>query len=156
LRASQNGVFSSQELIVPCNPDALSLIGFTLLVEKLMLFNQRSATFRETGQGQPPAVCGVVFNSIQPGMDLEVPKMRMQLRMNQFKKQKRTAPGAKIFSAFIRRAAVVQRAVTLGMPVVNVAEQGSSEETDAVVQDYLAVADEIIRHRPFGSDDEIA
>lgn len=154
LRASQNGVFASQELMVPANPDALSLIGFTLLVEKLMLFNQRTATFRESGQGTPPAISGIIFNAIQEGMDIEVPKMRMQLRMNQFKKQKRTAPGAKIFNTVIRRASVVQRAVTLGMPVVNVAAQGGSEETDAVVQDYLGVADELIRHKPFGMEDD--
>ena len=32
LRASQCGVFASNEIYVPVNPDALSLIGFTLLV----------------------------------------------------------------------------------------------------------------------------
>jgi len=35
LRASQCGVFASNEIYVPVNPDALSLIGFTLLTEKL-------------------------------------------------------------------------------------------------------------------------
>ncbi len=153
LRASQNGVFSSEELIVPANPDALSLIGFTLLVEKLMLFNQRSASFRESGHGHPPQISGIIFNAIQSGMDIEVPKMRMQLRMNQFKKQKRAAPNARIFNSVIRRAAVVQRSVTLGMPVVSVAAQGSNEETDAVVQDYLSIADELIRHKASGMND---
>lgn len=155
LRASQCGVFSSQELVVPANPDALSLIGFTLLVEKLLLFNQRTASFRESGWGPAAAISGIVFNAIQEGMDIEVPKMRMQLRLNQFKQQKRVAPQAKIFNATVRRASVVQRAVTLGMPVLNVAAQGGNEETDAVVRDYLAVADEIIRHRPLGTEDEL-
>ncbi len=155
LRASQCGVFCSQEILVPSNPDALSLIGFTLLVEKLMLFNQRSASFRESGQGPAPNVAGIVFNAIQAGMDIEVPKMRMQLRLNQFKKQKRTAPGAKIFNTVIRRAPVVQRAVTLGMPVVNIADQGGAQETLDVVADYMSVGDEIIRHRPLGLDDDL-
>lgn len=154
LRASQCGVFCSQEILVPCNPDALSLIGFTLLVEKLMLFNQKSSTFRESGQGPAPAVSGLIFNAIQAGLDIEVPKMRMQLRMNQFKKQKRTAPGAKIFSTVVRRAPVVQRAVTLGLPVVNLAEQGATQETEDVLKDYMGIADEMIRHKPLGLEDD--
>jgi chromosome partitioning protein len=44
LRASQCGVFCSNEIYVPVNPDALSLIGFTLLVEKLYKFHQLSAS----------------------------------------------------------------------------------------------------------------
>jgi len=154
LRASQCGVFCSHEVLVPCNPDALSLIGFTLLVEKLIRFNQKSSTFRESGQGPAPAASGIIFNAIQDGMDIEVPKMRMQLRLNQFKKQKRTAPGAKIFSTIIRRAPVVQRAVTLGMPVINIADQGGSKETEDVSKDFMAVADEIIRHQALGLEDE--
>ncbi|HEX2101516.1 MAG TPA: AAA family ATPase, partial [Candidatus Synoicihabitans sp.] len=53
LRASQCGVFSSNEIYVPANPDALSLIGFTLLVEKLQKFHQLSASFRRASMGAP-------------------------------------------------------------------------------------------------------
>lgn len=118
--------------------------------------NKRSASFRESGQGPAPAVSGIVFNAIQGGMDIEVPKMWVQLRMNQFKKQKRTAPGAKIFNTVIRRAPVVQRAVTLGMPVVNLADQGGTKETEDVVNDYMGLADEIIRHKALGLDDDLS
>src|SRR5690606_24866246 len=45
LRASQLGLFCSNEVYVPANPDALSLIGFTLLVNKLEKFNAASAGF---------------------------------------------------------------------------------------------------------------
>lgn len=86
LRASQCSVFSSNEIYVPCNPDALSLIGFTLLVEKLGRFQQQSAGFRKASMGQAAQVRGLIFNSIKTGVDIEVPKMRMQLRLNQFKK----------------------------------------------------------------------
>ena len=65
LRASQNGVYVAQEIYVPSNPDALSLIGFTLLIEKLMRFQQTSASFRTSTMDAAAQVYGIVFNSIK-------------------------------------------------------------------------------------------
>ncbi len=150
LRASQCGVFSSNEIYVPANPDALSLVGFTLLVEKLQKFHQLSASFRRSAMGAPAQVHGIIFNSIKTGVDIEVPKMRMQLRLNQFKTVKRAAPNAKIFNAQIRDAMVVRRAVALGLPVALV----SAEATDAgpsgdnVITDYRRLAAELVQHMP--------
>ena len=150
LRASQCGVFSSNEIYVPANPDALSLVGFTLLVEKLQKFHQLSASFRRSAMGAPAQVHGIIFNSIKTGVDIEVPKMRMQLRLNQFKTVKRAAPNAKIFNAQIRDAMVVRRAVALGLPVALV----SAEATDAgpsgdnVITDYRRLAAELVQHLP--------
>jgi len=150
LRASQCGVFVSNEIYVPANPDALSLIGFTLLVEKLQKFHQLSASFRRAAMGPPAQIYGIIFNSIKTGVDIEVPKMRMQLRLNQFKAAKRAAPIAKIFDAQIRDAMVVRRAVALGMPVALV----SAEATDAgptgdnVITDYRRLASELVEHVP--------
>jgi len=147
LRASQNGIFVANEIYVPSNPDALSLIGFTLLVEKLMRFQQSSASFRTSAMGPAAQVYGIIFNSIKPNTDIEVPKMRMQLRLNQFKAQKRgCAPSAKIFSTQIRDAMVVRRAVTLGLPVSLVGTEGG--EADSVANDYRQLAVEIIEHTP--------
>lgn len=147
LRASQNGIFVANEIYVPSNPDALSLIGFTLLIEKLMRFQQSSASFRTSAMGPAAQVYGIIFNSIKANTDIEVPKMRMQLRMNQFKTQKRgVAPTAKIFSTQIRDAMVVRRAVTLGLPVSLVGTEGS--EPDSVANDYRQLAVEIIEHAP--------
>lgn len=148
LRASQCGVFSSNEIYVPANPDALSLIGFTLLTEKLQRFHQLSAGFRRASMGPPAQVHGIIFNSIKSGVDIEVPKMRMQLRLNQFKTAKRAAPIAKIFTTQIRDAMVVRRAVALGLPVALV----SAEATDAgpagdnVITDYRKLASELLQH----------
>jgi len=148
LRASQCGVFSSNEIYVPANPDALSLIGFTLLAEKLQRFHQLSAGFRRSSMGPPAQVHGIIFNSIKTGVDIEVPKMRMQLRLNQFKAAKRAAPIAKIFNTQIRDAMVVRRAVALGLPVALV----SAEATDAgpagdnVITDYRKLASELLQH----------
>lgn len=148
LRASQCGVFCSNEIYVPANPDALSLVGFTLLVEKLQKFHQLSASFRRANMGVPAQIYGIIFNSIKTGVDIEVPKMRMQLRLNQFKAAKRAAAVAKIFDSQIRDAMVVRRAVALGLPVALV----SSEATDAgpagdnVITDYRRLAAEIVSH----------
>lgn len=147
LRASQNGIFCANEIYVPSNPDALSLIGFTLLIEKLIRFQQSSASFRNTAMGPAAQVYGVIFNSIKTNTDIEVPKMRMQLRLNQFKSQKRgVAPTAKIFSTQIRDAMVVRRAVTLGLPVSLVGSEGT--EVDSVANDYRQLAAEIVELAP--------
>ena len=82
-------MFASNEIYVPSNPDALSLIGFTLLVDKLQKFHALSGSFRKASMGSPAQVQGLIFNSIRTGVDIEVPKMRMQLRLNQFRAAKR-------------------------------------------------------------------
>jgi chromosome partitioning protein len=146
LRASQCGIFNSNEVFVPSNPDALSLIGFTLLVEKLQKFHQISAGFRRPGMGPLAQVCGIVFNAIKPGMDIDVPKMRMQLRINQFKNQRRVAGHAKILNSSVRDATVVRRAVTLGLPVNLLGQE--NVESESVQADYSRLANEVIQHAP--------
>ena len=147
LRASQCGVFSANEIYVPSNPDALSLIGFTLLVDKLQKFHALSGSFRRASMGPPAQVQGIVFNSIRTGVDIEVPKMRMQLRLNQFRAAKRAAPSAKIFNTQIRDAMVVRRSVALGLPVILVGTEGA-DAVDSVTNDYRKLATEISQHEP--------
>jgi chromosome partitioning protein len=145
LRASQCAVFSCNEIYVPSNPDALSLIGFTLLIEKLGKFHQLSASFRKSSMGIPAQVQGLIFNSIKGGVDIEVPKMRMQLRLNQFRSAKRVGQNAKIFDTQIRDAMIVRRAVTLGLPVILVGDGADETQQDNVVNDYRKLASEIVR-----------
>lgn len=140
LRASQCGLFCANEVVVPANPDALSLIGFTLLTGKLQQFNARSAGFRTPGMGPAATIHAVLFNAVKTGVDIDVPKMRMQFRINQFRNQKKIAPQACILKAMIRDAIVVRRAVTLGMPVICI---GNAMGTEGVVEDYAAATIEI-------------
>ena len=100
--------------------------------------------------GPAAQVYGVVFNSIKSGVDIEVPKMRMQLRVNQFRAAKRVAATARIFDTQIRDAMVVRRAVALGLPVALVSAEAaeSAAGSDNVIGDYHSLANEIIRHRP--------
>lgn len=145
MRAAQCGLFSASEVIVPANPDALSLIGFTLLTGKLLQFNERSAGFRTSGMGKPASITGVIFNSVKSGVDIEVPKMRMQFRINQFRTQRKISPQARIFSAMIRDAVVVRRAVTLGLPVMCI---GNASGTEGVVEDYRNLTKQILQLQP--------
>ena len=147
LRASQCGVFTSNEIYVPSNPDALSLIGFTLLVDKLQKFHALSGSFRKASMGSPAQVQGLIFNPIRTGVDIEVPKMRMQLRLNQFRAAKKAAPTAKIFSTQVRDAMVVRRSVALGLPVILVGSEGA-DTTDSVTNDYRKLATELAQHEP--------
>jgi chromosome partitioning protein len=146
LRASQCGVFTSNELYVPSNPDALSLIGFTLLVDKLQKFHGLSSSFRKASMGSPAQVQGIVFNSIRTGVDIEVPKMRMQLRLNQFRAAKRAGANAKIFNTQVRDAMVVRRSVALGLPVILVGNETATDAGETVANDYRKLATELIQH----------
>lgn len=145
LRASQCGVFSATEIYVPSNPDALSLIGFTLLVEKLATFHDAAAGFRRNALGPAAQVQGIIFNAVKTNTDVEVPKMRMQLRLNQFKSNKRVARNAKIFAAQVRDATIVRRAVTLGLPVSLVSSE-TAADAHGIIGDYRAVTNEMFRH----------
>ena len=147
LRASQCGVFTCNEIYVPSNPDALSLIGFTLLVDKLQKFHGISGSFRKASMGPPAQVQGIIFNSIRVGVDIEVPKMRMQLRLNQFRAAKRAAVSSKIFNTQIRDAMVVRRSVALGLPVILVGTE-VADGADSVTNDYRILATEIRQHEP--------
>ncbi|MFP4156840.1 MAG: ParA family protein [Opitutales bacterium] len=151
LNASQCGIFSADELYVPANPDALSLIGFTLMIEKLLLFYRRSSGFRTPEMGHFARVSGVIFNSIKANVDIGVPKMRMQLRLNQFKKQRLVSNEAKIYNASVRDATIVRRAVTLGLPVCLI---DSRDAAEGVGKDYNSLAEEILTHDLGGTSGE--
>ncbi|PXA04205.1 chromosome partitioning protein [Coraliomargarita sinensis] len=140
LYAAQCGIFCSSEIYVPANPDALSLIGFTLLIGKLQQFNHICASFRVAGMQPTAEVKGVIFNAIKSNVDIDVPKMRMQFRINQFKNQGRVAKDARIFDTHIRDAIIVRRAVTLGLPVHLV---GKLKGEESVKDDYAMVAQEL-------------
>jgi chromosome partitioning protein len=97
--------------------------------------------------GPPAQVQGIIFNSIRVGVDIEVPKMRMQLRLNQFRAAKRAAVSSKIFNTQIRDAMVVRRSVALGLPVILVGTE-VADGADSVTNDYRILATEILQHEP--------
>ncbi len=148
LRATQLGVFASNEMVVPSNPDALSLIGFTLMVEKLMLFHKRSSSFRTEEMGRPAYVRGIIFNAIKANVDISVAVMRMQMRLKQFIRQRFVSPDARVFNARVRDATIVRRAVSLGIPVNVVA---GNDTQQGIANDFRNLASEIEEHEPSAS-----
>ena len=108
---------------------------------KLQQFHHLCASFRVAGMQPQAQVRGVIFNAIKSNVDIDVPKMRMQFRINQFKNQGRVAKDAKIFESHVRDAIIVRRAVTLGLPVNLV---GNVKAEESVKDDYSIVAQELI------------
>ena len=88
---------------------------------------------------------GILFNAVKSGTDVEVPQMRMQLRLNQFKTSKRVAREAKIFSTHVRDATIVRRAVTLGLPVALVSSETAGDSA-GIISDYRALTRELLLH----------
>ena len=144
------GVFVERNLCAGQSRRASSLIGFTLLVDKLQKFHALSAGFRRASMGMPAQVQAIVFNAVKTGVDIEVPKMRMQLRLNQCRAAKRVAPGARILATRIRDAMVVRRAVALGLPVSLLSSEASESDAggDNVVGDYHRLVSELLQHDP--------
>ena len=143
LSASACGIYSSHEIYVPCNPDALSLIGFTLLIEKLQNFYKTVEMYRTESMGPFAEVRGAIFNSIKANVNLMSAKMRTQVRINQTKGKGIVASDMKIFDSQVRDEVIVPRAVTLGLPVCLI---GTARKESSVRDDYRAVAQEIMKH----------
>ncbi len=150
LRAAQCAIFSSNEIYVPANADSLSLIGLTLLEEKLHKFRKASAAYRKSGMGEPAEIRGIIFNSVRDDCDLEVAEAEasMPARLNQFRNSKQASPGARILKTKIRYNRNIERAVVVGLPVSLLGIR--DRETDDVRSDYRNLAAEIADWKSIG------
>jgi hypothetical protein len=76
-RATQCGLYSSDEVYVPANPDALSLIGLSLFVEKAVRFHERSSSFRdETPAGRPRSAASSTIRSRPARNNADTPRLQ--------------------------------------------------------------------------------
>ncbi|MEM1223535.1 MAG: ParA family protein [Verrucomicrobiota bacterium] len=141
LRASSCGIFCCNEIYTPSNPDALSLIGFCLLADKVEQFQKESLEYRLRKMGPPAEIRGAIFNSIGANVDISGPKMRMQFRMNQIKGKGPVAEDVHILETIVRDAVIVPRSVTLGLPVCAIPLE---VDEDTVRDDYRRLATEIM------------
>ncbi len=146
LKASQCGVFCSNEIYVPANADTLSLIGFTLLGEKLQKLRWASSRYGGNGSEAPGEIRGVIFNCVGEEADIEVAEMRMRVRLNQFRGTGQAAAQARIFKTRIPHTRMVERAVSVGLPVPLLSING--DDTGDVRTDYHNLAREILRDDP--------
>jgi len=142
LRASQCGIFCCNEIYVPANADTLSLIGFTLLGEKLQKIHWATAGYRKAGMGPVAGIRGVIFNGVNNEADMEIAEMRMRVRLNQFRSLKQASLQARIFKSRIRYSKIVERAVSVGLPVLLMGIRENEDEE--IRSDYRNLATELL------------
>ncbi|MCH2155222.1 MAG: AAA family ATPase [Opitutales bacterium] len=137
LEAARCGIFSADSIIVPANPDALSQIGLVLLVEKLDEFRALSDLYLYDTCKNHAEIRSIIFNAIKTGSDFAMPRIRMQMQLNQLRYSDSVHLDSEIMDHTVRDAIVVKRAVTAGLPVAmldRMTTQGN------VVEDFANVA----------------
>ncbi len=156
LKAAQCGIFSCDEIYVPANADTLSLIAFTLLGEKIQKLRWASNAYRTNGSngaGGPGEIRGVIFNSVDNEADVEVAEMRVRVRLNQFRSYGQASSQARIFKTRIPRTSMVERAVSVGLPVPLLSVNG--DEAGDVRLNYRDLARELMKGEPAVAAEEL-
>ncbi len=131
---TQCALFSSNHVLVPSNADALSIIGFHLLVDKLAHFKARSRKHREALGAPDPEIIGVALNAVKPGTRIHVPLERFNAQIERFKKQGTVSEKTHIYPHLIRHSVTVGRAVMMGIPTVLMSKQDASIN---LAEDYI-------------------
>lgn len=131
---TQCALFSSDYVLVPSNADALSIIGFHLLVDKLSHFKTRSREHREALGAPSPEIIGVVLNAVKPGTKIHVPLERFNAQIDRFKEQGKVSEKTHIYPHLIRHSVTVGRAVMMGIPTVLMSKQDASIN---LAEDYI-------------------
>lgn len=131
---TQCALFSSNHVLVPSNADALSIIGFHLLVDKLAKFKADSQVHRDAARAPTPEIIGVALNAIKPGTKIHVPLERFNAQIDRFKKQGKVSKDTHIYPDLIRHSVSVGRAVMMGIPTVLMSKQESSIN---LAEDYI-------------------
>lgn len=138
---AQCSIFSSEHIIVPANPDALSIIGFHLLVEKLESFKKQSYRWRQELSAPEPQILGISINAVKPGANIDVPLERFNAQIKRFAAQGKVPESMTIFPEQIRYSITVGRAVMQGLPMVLMSKR---EASMTVAEDYIKTAQRIL------------
>ncbi len=139
--APQCAVFSSEHIIVPANPDALSIIGFHLLIEKLESFRKQSLRWREDLKAPLPQILGISLNAVKLGTNIDVPLERFNAQIERFAAQNKVPERACVFPEQIRHSVTVERAVLQGLPMVLMSKREASIK---VAEDYIRTTQRIL------------
>ncbi|EDY85157.1 CobQ/CobB/MinD/ParA nucleotide binding domain, putative [Verrucomicrobiia bacterium DG1235] len=131
---TQCALFASDHVLVPSNPDALSIIGFHLLVDKLAQFRKSTAAHREAAKAPAPEIIGIALNAVKPGTKIHVPLERFNAQIDRFKAQGKVSNKTHIYPDLIRHSVTVGRAVMLGVPTVLMSKQDASIN---LAEDYI-------------------
>ncbi|MDQ8179227.1 AAA family ATPase [Pelagicoccus sp. SDUM812005] len=138
---TQCALFSSDHVLVPSNPDALSIIGFHLLVDKLAKFRSDSAAQRDAAGAPNPEIVGIALNAVKPGTKIHVPLERFNAQIDRFKTQNKVSSKTHIYPQLIRHSVTVGRAVMLGIPTVLMSKQDASIN---LAEDYIKLTKHLL------------
>jgi len=139
---TQCSVFSSEHIVVPANPDALSVVGFHLLIDKLESFKKQSYRWRKERSAPAPEVLGISLNAVKPGANIDVPIERFNAQIERFIAQKKVPQKACVFPEQIRHSISVGRAVLQGLPMVLMSKREASMQ---VAEDYVHTTQRILK-----------
>lgn len=119
-RASKAAIFASEEIYIPCNPDALSNMGLALLRKKLMKFFQDSQTLRsQIQQYRFPKIRGVVLNKVPTNANIESASDMIRIKIQSFQQYSNIASSnADVVPTTIRHAVAAMRTVQQGLPLI--------------------------------------
>ncbi len=140
-RAPQCAIFCSDHLIVPANPDALSIIGFHLLIDKLEGFRKQTERWRTELSAPDPQILGISIGAVKAGSNIDVPLERFKAQLERFIAQGKVPKKACIFPEQIRHSVTVGRAVMQGMPLVLMSKR---EASMPVAEDYIKTTQRIL------------
>ncbi|MBC2605277.1 ParA family protein [Pelagicoccus albus] len=138
---TQCALFSSDHVLVPSNPDALSIIGFHLLVDKLARFKSDTATERKELDAPIPEIIGIALNAVKPGTKIHVPLERFNSQIDRFKTQGKVSEKTHIYPDLVRHSVTVGRAVMLGIPTVLMSKQDASIN---LAEDYIKLTKHLL------------
>ncbi len=139
---TQCSVFSTEHIVVPANPDALSIVGFHLLIDKLETFKKQSFRWRKERSAPIPQVLGISINAVKPGTNIDVPLERFNAQLERFASQKKVPQKACVFPEQIRHSVSVGRAVLQGLPMVLMSKREASMQ---VAEDYIRTTQRILK-----------
>lgn len=113
-RTSECAIFSSDYILVPCNPDALSLVGLSLLAKKIYSFKQTNQEFHFNyrQEDKEPEIAGIIINNLptnQTIANLESDK-EFSSKLQSLKRQKLLSSNAELLPITIRQAAAFRTA----------------------------------------------
>lgn len=138
---TQCALFASDHVLVPSNPDALSIIGFHLLVDKLARFRADTETQRLSAGSPAPEIVGIALNAVKPGTKIHVPLERFNSQIDRFKSQGKVSKKTHIYPDLIRHSVTVGRAVMLGIPTVLMSKQDASIN---LAEDYIKLTKHLL------------
>ncbi|MBK1876337.1 ParA family protein [Pelagicoccus mobilis] len=138
---TQCALFASDHVLVPSNPDALSIIGFHLLVDKLARFKTDTETQRLSAGSPSPEIVGIALNAVKPGTKIHVPLERFNSQIDRFKTQGKVSEKTHIYPDLVRHSVTVGRAVMLGIPTVLMSKQDASIN---LAEDYIKLTKHLL------------